>query len=485
MGCGSSNPSDAEARYKQERTAVALASESSKSGTSPSKQQDGQDESPDDEDEAVDPVTQEKLQVAKEVYIFRHLSPHQLKLLVDSFKVSRFKQGENVITQKEFGDSFFVVSKGEVQVLIDGNKVRNLGKNAYFGERALLFDEPRSATVEVVSQEVETWSVDKPTFLQIVKGKMQQQLMHRIRMQDTTVTLDDLQGKKLIGEGAAGSVMLVEHQRTKTRYALKKVKKQDGKVPQEVEREIDLLKMNDHPFVLQLVKTFETEEDSYMLVELITGGELHAAIRTIPTVLSRSQAQFYVASLALALEALHSRRIVYRDLKPENVMLDHQGYLKIIDFGIAKKLDTQKARTFTTVGTPHYMAPEVMKGRGYGFSVDDWSLGVILYELVIGYLPFANELDDASAVCMAVIKGKLQIPDWYKDQAGVEFMHGLLCHDWKKRLGSNGFQELKQARWFTSVKKASGTHIFDQLMGRDLDAPVVPQGEIFATDANQ
>merc|ERR1719469_1394612 len=114
---------------------------------------------------------------------------------------------------------------------------------------------------------------------------------------------------------------------------------------------------------MHLVKTFETPRSVYMLTELITGGELHAAIRTIPTVLSRTQAQFYVGSLALALVGLHTRRIVYRDLKPENVMLDHQGYLKIIDFGIAKKLVGEKARTFTTVGTPHYMAPEVMKGR--------------------------------------------------------------------------------------------------------------------------
>jgi len=348
-----------------------------------------------------------------------------------------------------------------------------------------LFEEPRSATIEVFSPEAETWYIDKSTFMQIVQGQMQQQLMHRIRMQDTTVTLEDLKVVRRVGEGAAGSVDLVEHQRTQTRYALKQVKKINGKMPEEVEREIDLLKMNDHPFVLQLVKTFETQDLAYMLVELITGGELHAAIRTIPTVLAREQAQFYVASLALALEALHSRRIVYRDLKPENVMLDHQGYLKIIDFGTAKKLDEGKSRTYTTVGTPHYMAPEVMKGRGYSFQVDDWSLGVILFELVIGYLPFANDLDGASEVCVAVIKGKLEVPSWYKDQAGSELMHGLLCHDQKKRIGAGGFQELKTQRWFTLLKKPAGANIFDSLMGRLLEAPVVPKGEVFAIDQEE
>merc|ERR1740139_925434 len=127
-------------------------------------------------------------------------------------------------------------------------------------------------------------------------------------------------------------------------------------------------------------------------------------------------------------------------------MLDHQGYLKIIDFGIAKKLSG--ARTFTTVGTPHYMAPEVMKGKGYGFQVDDWAMGIILFELVIGELPFANDLDSAQEVCVAVIKGKLEIPPWYKDQGGMELMRGLICHDVKGRLGAKGFEELRNTPWF-------------------------------------
>merc|ERR1712100_112506 len=130
-----------------------------------------------------------------------------------------------------------------------------------------------------------------------------------------------------------------------------------------------------------------------MLQEVIPGGELHAAIRTIPHVLNRAQGQFYTGSLVLVLESLRNRNIVYRDLKPENVMLDAQGYLKLIDFGIAKKLDEHNRRTFTMIGTPHYMAPEVMRGKGYGTEVDIWSLGVIHFEFVCGFLPFGDDLD--------------------------------------------------------------------------------------------
>ncbi|CAK0848548.1 unnamed protein product [Prorocentrum cordatum] len=197
--------------------------------------------------------------------------------------------------------------------------------------------------------------------------------MERIKLQDTSVTLKELKHVKVIGIGSAGTVRLVQHKQTQMRYALKRVRKKQNKVPSEVARECKLLAENDHPMVMHLVKTFETSKSVYMLTELITGGELHAAIRKIPTVLSRVQSQFYTGSLVLVLEALADRFIVYRDLKPENVMLDAQGYLKLVDFGISKKLQPSKPQTFTVIGTPHYMAPEILTGRGYSLEVVDKS----------------------------------------------------------------------------------------------------------------
>lgn len=429
------------------------------------------------EEEAVD-ITR-KMMLARKVHIFRHLNEDQMSRLVKSFKLQKYAKNAIVLKQGELGTTFCVIASGEVRILIDGNPVRTLAKNAYIGERALLFDEPRSATVEVTSNEADIWFVEKATFTDIVKGNMQEDLMHRIRLQDTSVTMKDLKCIKIVGAGAAGVVRLVEHKTTKTRYALKRVMKQGGKVPEEVKRECELLAENDHPFIMHLVKTFETPKSVYMLTELITGGELHAAIRTVPTVLSRSQGQFYTGSLVLVLEALTDRNIVYRDLKPENVMLDAQGYLKLIDFGIAKKLEEGKMRTYTMIGTPHYMAPEVMRGHGYSTEIDIWSLGVLLFELVCGYLPFADDLDEPTEVCTAVLRDPLSFPSGYKDKHGRELMQGMMCRQPKKRIGSglNGYDDIKNAQFFKIGHESSS--VFTKILGRELRPPVVPHGECY------
>lgn len=421
-----------------------------------------------------------KMLLAMKVHILRNLSPEQLSKLIRSFQLVFYERGDKVFEQGEMGDAFYVIQSGEVRILIDGRPVRTLKQNTYFGERALLFNEKRSATVEVTSEEAELWKVDKTTFTSIVTGNMKQVLLYRIMLQDESVTMKDLKQIKVIGAGAAGVVRLVEHKKNKTRYALKRVRKENGQIPEDVKRECELLKENDHPFIMYLVKTFETKSSVYMLTELITGGELFSAIRNIPQVLNVQQAQFYTGSLVLVLEELTDRSIVFRDLKPENVMLDQQGYLKLIDFGIAKKLDENTHKTFTCVGTAHYMAPEVIRGRGYGTEVDIWSLGVMLYEFVCGSLPFADDLEEPADVYQAVLKDPLKFPAAYKHKPGRKLIEGMLCRQRKERIGSglSGFEDIKNAEFFTVGHEGSST-VFNKILGREHQVPWMPPGETY------
>jgi len=419
-----------------------------------------------------------KLLMAKKVPIFHHLSGEQIDQVVGSFSLQRFGRGAPVVEQGEVGTTFFVVAEGHLEVLIDGAQVRCLRKNAHFGERALLFNETRSATVRVLSESSELWVLDKTAFEKCVTGNIRERLVQRTRLENTSVRLKDIVHERLVGAGSFGSVRSVSHRFTHLRYALKRVKLKGGVVPAEVKLECELLRELNHPFIIQMVKTFEVNHSVYILTELITGGELFAAMRTIPTVFSRTQAQFYIGALVLVLQVLQDAQIVYRDLKPENVMLDEQGYIKLIDFGIAKKLDGASGRTFSTVGTVHYMAPEVMRGKGYGLECDVWSLGVVLFELVCGFLPFGNDLDDASSICTTVLSDKVDFGGQYKDAVGRSVLNGMLTKKPYSRLGS-GLRGLADLRSHDYFKIADGS-LFDKIIGRELKPPVMPTKEVYA-----
>uniref|UniRef100_A0A0G4IBD7 cGMP-dependent protein kinase n=1 Tax=Chromera velia CCMP2878 TaxID=1169474 RepID=A0A0G4IBD7_9ALVE len=267
-----------------------------------------------------------KRSVIKKVYIFRYLSEQQLDTLIKAFRNVRQKKGDFVVQQGEIGTRFFVIKSGEVQIQKDGRNIRTCGKNDYFGERALLYDEPRSATV-MATTEVDLWVVDKVVFLQIVRGPMLEHLESRIKLQDTQVKLEELEVVRTVGRGTFGVVKLVRNKSTGVRYALKCVKRQTVIVlnqQEHIKLEREILAENDHPFIIKLVRTFKDRNFLYFLTELVTGGELYDAIRKLG-LLGRAQSQFYLGGMILAVESLHERNIAYRDLKPENVLLDSQG----------------------------------------------------------------------------------------------------------------------------------------------------------------
>lgn len=422
-----------------------------------------------------------KVLLAKKILVFRDLSEEQVDGLIGSVKVARYMKGEKVLEQGDVGCTVYMVGSGEVSVSRDGKHVRTLGQGTCFGERAVLFGEPRTATVEVTSSVAELWSVQKSEFCATLTEAMRSELVNKIQLQDTVVSLKGLRHIKHIGAGAFGSVRLVEHRQTQMRYALKRVRKVDGKIPNDVRGECDLLAELDHPFVLRLVKTFETHKSVYILTELITGGQLFMQTNQKMGILSRKQVQFYVGSLVVILEALHDRHIAYRDLKPENVMLDAQGYLKLVDFGLAKKLDAKSPKTFSLVGTIYYMAPEVIRGKGYGLGVDVWSLGVLFYELVCGRLPFGEGKETEHDIFTAVLDQPLSFPGRYGDHAGKKLIQAMLCRQPELRAGATGWESLKSNKFFSAGLSGN---LFSKIIGRELEPPVVPEAEEFPPEAD-
>lgn len=199
--------------------------------------------------------------------------------------------------------------------------------------------------------------------------------------------LSDLTLKETLGTGTFGRVRLCLHKSTGNYYAIKCLKKSEVLRMKQVEHilaEASILGSIRHPFIVNMLKTFQDDKRLYIVLEYVVGGELFSHLRKAGK-FPNDVAKFYAAEVILAFEYIHSMDILYRDLKPENLLLDVGGHIKITDFGFAKKVPE---RTFTLCGTPEYLAPEIIQSKGHGKAVDWWALGILTYEMLVGYPPF-------------------------------------------------------------------------------------------------
>jgi len=251
-----------------------------------------------------------------------------------------------------------------------------------------------------------------------------------------------------IGAGTFARVRLVKDKKG-TYYALKMMKKGEIlrlKQTDHVISEIKVMLSLDYPLIAKLYGFQQDERYLYLLQEYIPGGELYSYLKSQGK-LSVSSAMFYTAQIVLLLQYLHSKSIVYRDLKPENLLLASNGYLRLIDFGLAKFI---KSRTFTHCGTPEYMAPEILLNKGYGFSVDWWGLGILLYEMVSGVDPFKD--DDPMQIYQQILKGKIRFIRG-TDKYTKDLIKHFLVADVNTRYGctEGGVETVKAHKFFAGM----------------------------------
>jgi cGMP-dependent protein kinase len=214
-----------------------------------------------------------------------------------------------------------------------------------------------------------------------------------------------------------------------------------------------------HPLIVRLITTFQDNICVHLLMETLSGNDLFTAIRDVGS-LNEDHILFFSASIILGLEYIHSRGIVYRDLKPENVMLTGEGFVKIVDFGCC----TKKIRSYTFTGTPEYLAPEVILGKGYGKAVDWWALGVIMYEMICGPLPFGESCQDPLAVMREVLEKELEIPPRVcgKYPNSEDLLHSLLERAPEQRLGSSSHHWQSEVRHHAFFEDLQWDGIVDQ-----------------------
>lgn len=290
----------------------------------------------------------------------------------------------------------------------------------------------------------------------------------RLKEEYFNFRLEDFEQLVTLGTGTFGRVYLVRHRPTSRFFAMKTLKKSEVvrlKQVEHINSEKSILSTIDHPFIVNLYRTYKDDRYLYMLEEYVIGGEMFSHLRRAGR-FSNEVARFYTAEIVLALEYLHSLNIVYRDLKPENLLIDSQGHIKITDFGFAKKVED---RTWTLCGTPEYLAPEIIQSKGHGKAVDWWALGILIFEMLAGYPPFFD--DNPFGIYEKILGGRIQFPGHF-DPNAKDLIRKLLASDRTRRLGNlkGGAGDIKQHKWFKGVD-------WNLLYYKRVQAPIIPEVE--------
>ncbi|CAI9782640.1 unnamed protein product [Fraxinus pennsylvanica] len=348
-------------------------------------------------------------------------------------------------------------------------------------------------------------------------NELQRKETEYMRLKRHKISVDDFDLLTIIGRGAFGEVRLCREKISGKIYAMKKLKKSEmvsrGQV-EHVRAERNLLAEVASHFIVKLYYSFQDAEYLYLVMEYLPGGDIMTLLIREET-LTETVARFYIAQSVLAIESIHKHNYVHRDIKPDNLLLDKNGHMKLSDFGLCKPLNCEnlscmnakepmnednsrglldangclpdkgdgsswkspleqmqhwqmnrRTLAFSTVGTPDYIAPEVLLKKGYGLECDWWSLGAIMYEMLVGYAPFYS--DNPITTCRKIVhwRNNLIFPnDVRVSPEARDLICRLLC-DVENRLGSNGAEELKAHPWFKDIQ-------WDKLY--DIDAAYKPE----------
>ena len=396
------------------------------------------------------------------------ITDSQMTKLADAMDEDNIQPGNNIICEGDEGHTFFIIADGEVVVSKGGDAITTLKRGGYFGDRALVADEKRNATCQAGKKGAKVLAVDREDFIALL-GSIEELVEHGTDKEETmTVTsrkaekigLENLTVLRTLGHGAFGKVCLAVHNESGKHYALKSQSKNaivENNLQEHVLMERAILMQLDHPFVLKLTCAFQDDYDIYFLLELLIGGELFSHLRKAGR-FAEPTMKFYAAGVILAFDHMHQKKIAYRDLKPENLVLDKDGYLKVVDLGLAKIVP---GKTWTLCGTPDYLAPEVILNEGHDKAVDYWALGVLMYELVSGSPPFYA--DDPMEVYEKILSGNMSFPSHFGKYLN-DIVRKLLKLCQSKRLGNgkHGCGAIKKHRFFSGFG-------WDDLLSRNQD----------------
>jgi serum/glucocorticoid-regulated kinase 2 len=289
------------------------------------------------------------------------------------------------------------------------------------------------------------------------------------QIKSSKLSITDFSLLKVIGVGSYGKVVLVQKKDSTEVLAMKVLKKEHLYKRNQVEHtktERKVLELIDHPFIVKLKYAFQSPKKLHMVMEYCPGGELFYHLSKSNR-FDEERTKFYAAQIVLALGHLHKKNVVYRDLKPENVLIDSTGYIKLTDFGLSKELLTKNDVTNSFCGTPEYLAPEILHRTGHGRAVDWWSLGAIIFEMLTGLPPFYTK--DRDKLFSNIKFSELKYPP-YISPLCKDLLCKLFAKEPGKRLGGGerDFEEVIEHTWFAKID-------FNALLAKKIVPPFQPK----------
>lgn len=403
--------------------------------------------------------------------LFAKLRKNEIDLIATRISEMDFETGDLLSVEGAEADgAICLIRSGEVTLEKDGRQ-SIIKQGGYFGENTILAQNiPITA---IVTKNAQLGVIKKKDILSVVSD------INRLKGSgggansnfDLSVAFSDLKKHRILGCGTFGKVWLVSNKKEKNAvaYALKIQVKRELITHNQVEgvmREKDIMTQLEHPFIIKLINTYQDNEAIHMLLQLVQGGELFTLIHNAKGgKFPEAAARFYASAILEGLAYMHDRNIVYRDLKPENTLIDAKGYPVIVDMGFAKAISD---KTYTLCGTPLYLAPEVILSRGHDKGADQWSWAVMLFEMITGKNPFYEDGMDQIGLFKTITSGVVRIPSNISDDV-ADLVGRILKLAPNQRLGSfsGGDTDIKEHTWFRNFD-------FEGLVEKRLKAPWRP-----------
>ncbi len=391
----------------------------------------------------------QRINIIKSIKFFKNLTPLQTFLLSNYLHLNQYKYGSLILENGPISDKYFLIKSGTVQIKMGEVILETLESGKTFGDFTIHEKITKKANYVASSVKVECYYIEKENYEDITEKEILCPLKKYLKKSKNkdNITLNKLYYIKDLGRGAYGRVYLVHDE--KNFYALKTANIQQLNEVKEIAKiyinEKNIMFSINHPFIVSIISTFKTKEFLFFLLEYVDGISLRNYLNNPKRELrNANEAKFFLGTMALVLRYLQKQRIIHRDLKPDNIMIEYSGYFKVLDFGIAIDI-TGKDYARSSIGTFHYMAPEVIKGNNYNNAVDYWSVGIIIYELFYGMLPFGSGENNPLNIYREILNKKLYLPS--ESEIGFnEIVKDLLQKNDKKRLSN--FSQWKNYKLF-------------------------------------